>query len=317
MLMSVSFTRLLSVSHNQPRLCPTTTWNQNATTFANSTTIGNGSIGIFIDYKNSIYVAAQTLGRVDMWPRGSSISTPAISSNLSFPASVFVTFDGDVYIDNGLNGQVEKWSVNGTSNVTVMYTNGGWCSGLFIDINRQLYCSIRDQHQVIKSSLNGDANVSTVVAGTGLNGSTSGMLHAPHGIFVDLTLSLYVADCGNDRVQLFRAGRLNATTMVGNGTTSIILSCPTGVVLDGDGYLFIVDSGNNRIIGSGPSGFRCVAGCTGVCSSATDHLCNPISMAFDPYGKMYVTDDKNNRIQVFTPTTNSCGEYEFCSLSKK
>src|ERR1700722_904468 len=115
-----------------------------------------------------------------------------------------------------------------------MYVSGGGCSGLFVDINNMIYCSIRDLHQVIKTSFNGNPNISMIAAGTGWNGSESDMLNMPYGIFFDISFNLYVADCGNDRIQLFLEGQLNATTVVGNGTTdTIALNCPTDVVIDG------------------------------------------------------------------------------------
>ena len=265
-----------------------------------------------------IYLSEPTLNRIRVWSQGSTTPIKTISGSLSLPASVFVTLAGDLYVDNGHNGRVDMWSVNANSSVVAMYFSGGWCAGLFIDNRNTLYCSIRDQHQVIKHSLEGgDANVSTIAAGTGLNGSASDMLTSPHGVFVGINFDLYVADCGNDRIQRFRGGQRNATTVAGNGTTNTIdLRCPTGVVLDGDGYLFIVDSGNNRIIGSGPNGFRCVIGCSSTCSSAADHLCGPSSAVFDSFGNMYVADGRNSRIQMFTQDTKSCGKYEIRAQSE-
>ena len=67
--------------------------------------------------------------------------------------------------------------------------------GLFIDINDYLYCSMRDLHQVVTKPLNSISNQLTIIAGTGCSGSISNMLNGPHGIFVDINLDLYVADC--------------------------------------------------------------------------------------------------------------------------
>jgi tripartite motif-containing protein 71 len=121
-------------------------------------------------------------------------------------------------------------------------------------------------------------------------------------------LDLYVADCNNNRIQVFQSGQLNGVTVAGNGASgAITLNCPTGVVLDTNGYLFIVDSNNHRIVGSGSYGFRCVVGCSGG-GSASNQLFYPQSMAFDSYGNMFVSDRSNGRIQKFVFQNNTCGE---------
>ena len=128
------------------------------------------------------------------------------------------------------------------------------CAGIFVDLNNNLYCSTHYQHQVVSQSLTDPSSPLTIAAGTGCSGSASNMLDEPFGIFVTTSLDLYVADSRNDRIQLFRRGETNGTTVAGNRSsgTTFPLRRPTGVVLDADGYLFIVDSGNNRIVGSGP-----------------------------------------------------------------
>ncbi|CAF4425652.1 unnamed protein product, partial [Adineta steineri] len=125
----------------------------------------------------------------------------------------------------------------------------------------------------------------------------------PCGIFIDIAVNLYVADCGNDRVQLMKSGEMNGTTI---NTNTITLSCPTGVILDGDGYVFIVDSLNNRIVGSGANGFRCLVGCISGSSSLTNTLNNPTTLSFDSYGNIFVTDLGNERIQKFFFLNDSC-----------
>ena len=80
------------------------------------------------------------------------------------------------------------------------------CAGLFVDINNDLYCSIWNRHKVIKTSLNRINNNLTAVAGTGLSGKMANMLDNPRGIFVDNNINLYIADCYNDRIQLFKNG---------------------------------------------------------------------------------------------------------------
>jgi hypothetical protein len=244
------------------------------------------------------------------WPQWSTISTRNISGNLNQPYSLFVSITGDIYIDNGYsNGRVDKFLFNTSNIVTVMNVNGS-CYGLFIDISNNIYCSIKTLHQVVKLLLNSGTTIPKIAAGNGNGsaGSLSNMLNSPQGIYVDSNLNLYVADCGNNRIQLFQTGQSNGITVAGNGASATItLNCPTGVVLDSNGYLFIVDSYNNRIVGSGYNGFQCLVGCSEGGSSSYQ-LSFPQSMAFDSYGNMYVTDRNNNRIQTFTLQNNSCSK---------
>jgi DNA-binding beta-propeller fold protein YncE len=149
----------------------------------------------------------------------------------------------------------------------------------------------------------------TIAAGNGSSGSESHMLSSPRGIYVNLYFNLYVADCGNNRIQLFPTGQLIGTTL----TQNVPLNCPTGIVSDADDYLFIVDSNHHRIIEVRPNGFRCLLGCSGVAGSLPNQLNFPQSMAFDSYGNIFVSDRSNNRIQVFNLATNSCGKHiEYC-----
>jgi len=186
------------------------------------------------------------------------------------------------------------------------------CFGLFVDIAYNIYCSLRDLNQVVKKHINSISNTLIIVAGSSCSLPTSNVLNRPYGIFVDGNFDLYVADCGNDRIQLFSINQLNGTTVAGSNSTNTTfpLDCPTGVILDADKYLFIVDQSNHRIIGSGPNGFRCIVGCSGSSGSTAEKLLNPTTMVFDSFGNIYVTDTNNNRIQKFVLLNNT--NRKFC-----
>ena len=240
-----------------------------------------------------------------MRPQGIINVTRTISGNFSQSKSLFVSITGDIYaVTNG--NRVEKWTVNSNTSEIVMNTNGS-CDGLFVDVNNTLYCALSAYHQVIKVSLNDGVNMTTIAVGNGSTGLTPNTLNRPHGIYVDSDLKLYVADCGNNRIQLFSSGQTNATTIAGNGslTDTITLNCPTGITFDADHHLFIVDYNNARIVGSGPYGFRCLVGCHGN-GSAYNQLNHPYALAFDSYGNMFVSDQNNNRTQKFILARNSC-----------
>ena len=225
-------------------------------------------------------------------------------------SSVFVTGNGDIYASSSIDGQVVKWRSNETDGTSVVNASAS-CVSLFISINGTLYCSIESQHQIVRHFLSdNNTNTLSIVAGTGSSGSLSTMLSSPKGIFVSRSLDLYVADCGNDRVQLFGFEDLNATTVADSRSLgTITLSCPTDVILDADDYLYIVDSNNHRIIGSGPNGFRCVVGCSGIRGSGADELNYPQSLTFDSFGNLFVADRYNDRIQKFLLAIESCSKY--------
>jgi hypothetical protein len=262
---------------------------------------------MFINGINTIYVTNPNYNTILIWPQGSTTSSSVASSKAY---SIFVTINGDIYIDNGYsNGRVDKRSYQSNSSEIVMNVNGS-CYGLFVDNNNTLYCSLTALHEILQISLGENNTIPMIRAGTGSSGSTSDMLNSPHGIYVDFNLTLYVADCRNNRIQLFQSEESNGTTIAGGNISSetISLNCPTDVILDVDNNLFIVDSGNNRIIGSGSNGFRCIAGCLGSSVPSSFKLSNPQSMAFDSYGNIFVSDTSNSRIQTFFLANNCSGK---------
>ncbi len=301
---------ILGLSYNQPKICPFATWDPNAITFATNSTIGSYSYSIFVDSNNTVYVPNQPKDQIYIWTNDSINATRIISGTLASARAIFVTMNGDIYFaDQGPNARVHKWTFS-TNTWTPIMDVDERCFGLFVDINNTLYCSIAARHQVVKKWLNDNANTSSIAAGTGVVGSTSNTFNSPYGIFVDTNFDLYVADYGNHRIQLFRSGQLNATTVAGTGSpdTTITLFAPTGIILDADKYLFIVDKRNNRILRSGPTGFRCIAGCSTSSGQSSNQLSSPETLSFDSYGNIFVADSGNDRIQKFLLSTNSCSK---------
>ena len=209
---------------------------------------------------------------------------------------------------------MERWTLNSSAGVVVMSVSQP-CDDLFVDTNNMLYCSMSLANSIVKSWLDDDMTTLTTVAGNGSWGSASYMLAYPYGIFVDINFDLYVADSGNHRIQLFPLGQLNGITVAGIGSSNftILLNSPSSVILDADGYLFIVDYGDSRIVGSGPNGFRCVAGCNGS-SSTTGYLPGPWLFKFDSYGNIFVTVVNINSVLKLTLLNNSCGECKIRSV---
>jgi hypothetical protein len=284
-------------------------WNSNGITFANRSIVGVYPHAIFVNTNNTIYVAHPRSNQILVWNEGSINPTKIVSGNFTDPFSLFVTSNGDIYIDDGdENGRVQKWVSTTDTFATVMNVNSS-CYGLFVDIKDNLYCSMFQHHRVVKRSLNDPLMTTVIVAGTGIEGPASNELILPLGIFVDGTFDLYVADCDNNRVQLFQSGQLNGITVAGSSSpySTITLHCPSGISLDASKYLFIVDQGNHRIVGSSPNGFRCIVGCYGA-GSQSNQLFEPFGFSFDRSGNMFITDQSNHRLQKFLYMEKSFGK---------
>ena len=299
----------LALSFHQPKFCPTASWNHNGITFANQPSFGIFPDSLFINTNNTIYAASSLISTIFIWAQDSVNPINTISEDFRFPQSLFVTSNGDIYIGSAyVNPTVRKWIAENETFVTVMNVNSS-CDGLFVDTNDTLYCSMRRTHQVVKKSLNDpEMRASIVAAGNGSQGSAFNELNRPRGIFVDVNFDLYVADHGNNRIQLFQSGESTGITVAGVGSANptIHLIGPIAIILDAEKYLFILEEENHRIVGSSSNGFRCLIGCYGT-GSKSNQLSMPRSFSFDRCGNIFVADWENRRIQKFEYFEKSCG----------
>lgn len=93
----------------------------------------------------------------------------------------------------------------------------------------------------------------TIFAGA-TAGTVVGKVNQPHGIYVDNMGRVYVADYGNNRIQMIRTmpekllnGDGGWTVFMGPGTTIGTVNKPCGVVYSASGNVFVGDTFNNRV----------------------------------------------------------------------
>jgi hypothetical protein len=307
---------LLGARMNQPRLGSNAIWNPDATTFMNWTMLlSSVPNSLFIDQNDTVFVR-NFAGSLFIWSKNATVptrnfSTGTSSVSSSNTAGIFLTNSSElIFIGECPSIQIDRWTDSG-SKLQWSLPSLARCASISIDENGNLYCSEWEYHRISRVPLNSPNRTFSILAGTGCSGSSTKTLNSPLGIFVSTSLDLFVADCGNDRVQRFRNGQVNATTMAGTSASGTIsLFCPSSVIMDADGYLFIADRGNHRIVGSGPFGYRCIVGCLGNWNSTPSHLYSPMGISFDSMGNLYVIDSSNNRIQRFSLQSNANGEYE-------
>ncbi|CAF1225475.1 unnamed protein product, partial [Adineta ricciae] len=297
-----------ALSYDQPKLCPTAKWNQDASPFAGVHDVGTEehAVLIFIDANNTFYVTSDAKNQVIVRSHITVDPTTISYVDFSVADSIFVSNNGDIYIAAN-QGRVYKWTA-GAKNILAFTGIYDPCTDLFVDVDNNLYCSMFGDHIVLKRFLNtNDEENKMIIAGTRKNGWKPNQLDGPRGIFVDINFDLYVADYNNHRIQLFYPGEARGKTVAGHDSSDIttILQGPVAVVLDADKFIFITEYGTKRIVGSGPNGFRCLVGCDEKIIDPNQFE-YPRSFSFDVYGNIFVCLMSNVRIQKFHLQKDSC-----------
>ena len=282
--------------------------------------VGDKPRSLFVDRNNTIYVVDNQNDRIQVWFNGSSSLGQTVSGSFSELYAIFVTIDGYIYLNYYVNAvsyrRVDRWTLHNNIATSVVFVPLS-CYGVFVDITNTLYCSMAKGNEVDKWCLDDSVPTLTSVAGTGSSGSSSDKLNEPHGIFVDTNFDLYVADSMNNRIQFFRSGQTNGTTVAGTGSSvsTLTLDYSTAVILDADKNLFIADCGSIRIVRWGRNGPQCLTGCSAVASSVSDRSSNPWSLSFDSYGNLFFSDWQNSRIRKLLVSNNLCGQYRTNSVN--
>jgi uncharacterized protein (TIGR03437 family) len=199
--------------------------------------------------------------------------------------------------------------------------------GIVTDPAGNVYFCDRENNVVRKIDLNG---VITTVAGTGFPGyngdniqGTKAQLNTPWRVTIDPAGNLYIADSVNDRIRKL-APNGTITTVAGTGSAgysgdggqaaNATLRIPEQAELDVFGNLYIADTGNNVIrkvdtngvittvagtgFGAGvgnSTGNGAYSGDGGPATKAQLNL--PVSVALDPAGNFWISDQSNNVIR--------------------
>ncbi len=252
---------------------------------------------------------------------------PATSASLNGPRGVAVDPAGNVYIADRGNSRIRKVDTvglistiagNGTSGFS---GDGGLATAasfdawsLAVDVSGNLYITDARNHRVRKVNA---AGIISTVAGDGgdIFGGDGGPATAtsvlPVDIFVDPGGNLYLADAS------YRVRKVNGdgiiTTIACNGTSGFTgdggpataASCvPYRVARDSAGNLYVADGSSRRIRKVSAAGIITTVAGRGTGQSSGDggpatlaELIQPLGVAVDPAGNVYIADEGSNRIR--------------------
>ncbi|CAF1277137.1 unnamed protein product [Rotaria sp. Silwood1] len=244
--------------------------------------------------------------------RSSDLATTVIS-NVNTPSKIYVDDDEDgptIYISVFIGNRVEKW-ISGASIGIQIGDECRSCFGVAVDSEKNVYMSEADRHRVVKWLA--QTNSTTVVAGqTDKRGTTDEYLNNPDGLYFDRSSDvLYVADAYNNRIQKWTKNTISGIRVAGSNTSAPgddtgSLDEPNGVWIDQQTkIIYVADTSNHRIMRWLPDASvgDIIAGGQGS-GNATNQFNTPTDLTFDSAGNLYVCDNWNHRIQLFSIIDN-------------
>ena len=304
------------------------------------TAVLNGPSGLAVGPDGNLYIADQRNHRVRMVSSGGVISTvagtgiPALSveglpgagASLDAPAGLLFDSTGALWIGEYFGNRVSRLPPGGIMQPTAGNGTAGFNGDsrpattaqlqapdqIALDAAGNVYIADSGNNRIRKVTPQG--TISTY-AGTGSPGfggdggqAASAALNLPRGVAVDSAGNVFIADTNNNCIRKVTPGGLIAT-VAGGGISP--LSFPRSVMVGFDQNLYIADTGNQRILMLTSAGdISTIAGArsAGFSGDGGDALSaqftNPVAIAMDAAGNLYVADLDNNRIRKLTPSTS-------------
>ena len=120
--------------------------------------------------------------------------------------------------------------------------------GVGVDNSGTIYVADRNHHRV--QVINSVGQYVTTLGVPGVSGSDNSHFNLPHDVAVDpITNNIFVADTGNDRIQVFDSSFNYLSTIGGNGNGlgNDQFSYPTNISVDVFGNVYVSDKSAHRV----------------------------------------------------------------------
>ncbi len=263
---------------------------------------------------------------------GSPTAGPAASSDLDQPNGVAVDDSGNLYIADTGNDVIERVTPSGTLSIVAGIAGQAGAptagpasasklyqpQGIALDSSGDLFIADTQNNLVEKVTSGGTLSIIAGKAGQ-FGAPTPGpasasKLNLPGGVAIDSSGDLYIADTDNSLVEEVTSGTLSILAgKVGQPgaptpgpASSSDLWGPSGVAIDASGDLYIADYQNSvveKVAGGTLSilaGESSHAGLPTPGAATSSELGNPMALALDGTGALYIADNTNDLIEKVT-----------------
>ena len=303
-----------------------------------------GPVALAVDSAGNLYFAEAATGRVRKVDRSGQVSTvagsgltgdsgdggPATRARFGRIEGLALDPAGNIYIADADKNRIRRVDSAGTIETIAGTGRFGWdgdggpaasatltaMSGVATDQNGNLYIADTWADRIRKIDSHG--TISTV-AGTGEEGrsgdggpATEARLNRPHGVAIDGSGNIYIADTENHLVRRVD-GSGTITTFAGTGdegysgdggaATDAQLDEPHAVAIDPTGNVFVADTRNRTVRRVDPAGIITTVAGTGprgrgrVTGIGTEvRMSHPRALAIGRSGDVYIADQWANRV---------------------
>ena len=234
-----------------------------------------------VNNDETVYVSDHLNNRIMEWRNGST-SGRIFANDLQGPLQIVIEKQPDCFlVCDYFNRRIVRCSSQGNTETILSDVN---CTGLALDDKGYMYVADQYKHEVRKWKI-GEHDEGILVAGGNGNGDRLDQLFCPRNLVIDRNESLYIFDCGNQRIVKWDK---NAR----QGHPIVTLWDIGGIAIDRFGDFYFSDRYERKIINwTKNTQFNI----TGI---ASRDLC------FDRYNHLYVLDYDNQRVVKFHSTEN-------------